>query len=667
MPTPTVAPYGSWTSPIRVEDLVADTVSPSFPRFVGDEIWWLEGRASEGGRYVVVARDAAGTTRDLIPAGWSARTRVHEYGGTPYTSYDAGAGKHGVVFTAWTDQRLYRLGPDDPEPVALTPEPAEPMAIRYADLRTIELDGAAVVMAVRESHLDGEVERAIVAVPIEPDPSEVGAGTRVLVANRHFLANPRLSPDGTRLAWIGWSHPNMPWDGTELFVTDIAAGDGGADLDPTAILGGVAESITQVEWAGADSLYATSDRSGWWNLYEIPAAGGEPRALCPREEEFGGAMWLLGFITFAVLADGRIVAQHGVGEMRIGILDPASGELTDLDVPYADWSEYLDVAGTRLVGLASSALESPAVVVVDLADGTTERIREAASDLPDQAYLPLPRRDRFEGVGGRPVYANVYAPRNPDFVAPEGELAPYVVFVHGGPTSSVTATLNLGAAILTSRGIGVIDVNYGGSVGFGREYRQSLVRQWGVIDVEDVVSAAEGLAKRGEADPARLAIRGGSAGGWTTLCALTRTTTFACGNSLFGVADLEALVADTHDFESRYVEKLVGDLPQDHDVFVERSPLTHADSLRVPVLLQQGLEDKVVPPSQAEVFVAALERAGVPYAYLPFEGEQHGFRIAANIIASVNAELSFYGQVFGFVPPGVPELEITHPTGSVAG
>ena len=667
MPNPTVAPYGSWTSPIRVENIVADSVNLAYPRLVGDEVWWLEGRPSEGGRYVVVARAADGTTRDVLPAGWSARARVHEYGGRPYTPYEASDATFGVVFTSWADQRLYRLGPDDAEPVALTPEPAEPAGLRYADLQTVQLDGATVVIAVREAHVAGEVQRAIVAVPVHPRDDAAGDGVRVLADNRHFLANPRLSPDGRRLAWIGWDHPNMPWDGTELFVADLGSGDspgatGGSE--PLAVLGGQAESVTQIEWANDDGLYATSDRSGWWNLYEVPAAGGDPKPLAAREEEFGCALWVLGLTTFAVLDDGRILTEHGVGEMRLGILDPASGELTDLDGPYTDWAEYLDAAGTRAVGIAESAVAAPAVVLIDLADSTMQRLREATSDLPDEAYLPLPRRDRFDGMGGRPVYANVYPPRNPDFVAPDGELPPYVVFVHGGPTSLVTATLNLGAAILTSRGIGVIDVNYGGSVGFGREYRQSLVRQWGVIDVEDVVSAAEGLAVRGEADRERLAIRGGSAGGWTTLCALTRTTTFACGNSLFGVADLEALVADTHDFESRYVEKLVGDLPQDRDVFVERSPLTHADSLRVPVLLQQGLEDKVVPPAQAEVFVAALERAGVPYAYLPFEGEQHGFRIAANIVTSINAELSFYGQVFGFEPPDVPKLELTYPAKS---
>lgn len=648
-------PYGTWPSPISAADLASASTRVAYPQLVGDEVWWLEARPAEAGRVVVVAAspDNPVDVRDLLPAPWSARTRVHEYGGLCFLGYDAGGGQ-GLIFTEWTDQRLYRLGPGDSAPVALTPAPTEPAGLRYADL-VLDLP-AGRVLAVRESHEGATLRRSIVAIPLDASAADNPAAVVELAAGSHFLANPRLSPDRQRLAWLGWDHPNMPWDGTSLVVAELDS-DGIATRSHV-VLGGPEESISQAEWATGTSLWAVSDRTGWWNLYEVGLDDAGPRPLRPVDEEHGAPLWQLGAKTFAPLRDGRLAVLHGLGALHLGVLDPATGTLTDVDTPYDTWGASLDTDGTAVVDVAASLTNPAAVVRVDTSTGITTVVRTPMTSVPDFDVLPEGRHEVFTGPEGREVHTYVYPPRNGDLTGPDGEAPPYVVFVHGGPTGHSPLVLDPAKAYFTSRGIGVIDVNYGGSTGYGREYRNRLRRQWGVVDVEDAVAAAEGLAASGAADPARLAIRGGSAGGWTTLCALVGTSTFACGTSLFGVADLEELVRTTHDFESSYVEKLVGDLPEDRDVFVARSPLTHAEDLAVPVLLLQGLDDPIVPPAQAELFAAVLVRKGVPHAYLGFPGEQHGFRQAANIQAAYEAELSFYGQVMGFVPPGVPVLEL---------
>lgn len=392
-------------------------------------------------------------------------------------------------------------------------------------------------------------------------------------------------------------------------------------------------------------------------------SGGAPTALCPREEEFGAPLWQLGQTTYAVLGDGRIAALHGRGAAVLGVLDPATGTLTDLDLAFTDWRAALSASGaTTVLGIAGSPTAPDAAIRVDLTTGGIDVLRSSLDAVPDAAYLPVPRPIVANGPGGRDVHAFVYPPSNPDAVAADGERPPYVVFVHGGPTAHSRGVLDLEKAYFTSRGIGVIDVNYGGSTGYGRAYRERLRKQWGVVDVEDCVAAVRHLADVGQADGDRLAIRGGSAGGWTTLAALTTTDAFACGTSYFGVAELLRFAQDTHDFESRYLDGLIGRLPEDHDVYVARAPLSHVDELSCPVLLLQGLEDKVVPPSQAEMFRDALLRKAIPHAYLAFEGEQHGFRKVETITAALQAELSFYGQIFGFTPPGVPLLNLV--TGS---
>jgi dipeptidyl aminopeptidase/acylaminoacyl peptidase len=655
-------PYGAWPSPLTAADVARGMLRLSAPRLVGDEVWWGEGRPEEGGRSVVVRRDASGAVTDVLPAGWSARSRVHEYGGVAWLPVAGG-----LVFVNWLDQRVYRLDLGAAEPVPLTAEPPEPAAWRYAD-PVLGPGGSSAreVWWVREAHADGAITRSLVAVPLDGN-----AAVRELVGGSDFLASPRPSPDGRRVAWLAWDHPRMPWDGTELRVGTL--GPAGAVDSVSTVLGGPAEAVLQPEWADADTLYAVTDRTGWWNLHRIPVGGGggpeplsrealrrpAPEALCPRAEEFGHPLWQLGQTTYGLLEDGRLLVRHGTDTDALGVLDPATGELTDLPLPYTSWQPQLAVAGSLVAGVAAGPAAAPAVVLVDVAAGTSTSLRTSLTDPPDPAYLPEPRAVTVPGPGERDVHAYVYPPRSPDAVPPAGELPPYVVFVHGGPTTQSPAVLDLEKAYFTSRGIGVVDVNYGGSTGYGRAYRERLRRQWGVVDVEDCVAVVRALVREGLADGARLAIRGGSAGGWTTLAALTGTDVFAAGTSHYGVAELIHFAAETHDFESRYIEGLVGVLPQDRDVYVERAPLSHVDRLSCPVLLTQGLEDQVVPPAQAERFVQALERKGIPYAYLAFEGEQHGFRRAETVATALEAELSFYGQVLGFTPPDVPVLPLS--------
>lgn len=647
------APYGAWPSPISAADVARSGIRLGFPQLVGahgEQVWWSEGRPEQAGRQAVVRWSVDGSVHDVLPAPWNARTRVHEYGGRSFLAVPADGG-HALVFAEFTDQRLYRLDPQAPDPTPLTPAPDTPGALRYADL---VLDpGGRSVWCVRESHHpDGRIGHALVTVPLDGS----GEVTEV-VSGSDFVAWPRPSADGRMLAWVAWDHPRMPWDGTELRVGRI-------DPDGTVgrwhtLLGGPTESVFQPEWAGPDTLYAASDRTGWWNLYRLSTAGGPPEALCPREEEFGFPLWQLGYRGYSVLDDGRLAVLHGLGQPVLGVLDPTTGRLEDLDLPYTEWTPTLSARGGLATAVAASPVLAPSVLRVDLAAGTAHAVRSSLADTPDPAYLPRPISEVLAGPGGRDVHANVYPPTNPEVSAPAGELPPYVVFVHGGPTARSAMVLDLEKAYFTSRGIGVIDVNYGGSSGYGRAYRERLREQWGVVDVEDSVAAVRALAEAGQADGARLAIRGGSAGGWTVLAALTGTDVFAAGTSYYGVAELLKFAEDTHDFESRYVDGLVGPLPDCQDRYVQRAPLSHVEELSCPVLLLQGAEDKVVPPSQSEMFRDALARKGIAHAYLLFDGEQHGFRRADTRLACLHAELSFYGQVLGFDPPGVPRLALT--------
>jgi dienelactone hydrolase len=641
----TTAKYGEWVSPISAAALAAAGHPVMGGAFVGADPWWTELRPAEGGRYAVRRLTAGGEPEDVLPAPWNARTRVHEYGGGAWVATAAGV----LVFAEFGDQRLYRLAPGgEPEPI--TPEPPTPAAWRYGDLQLVGDE----VWCVREQHENGEVTRDIAAIPVE------GGSIRSVVAGSHFLAYPRISPGAKQLAWIAWEHPQMPWDGTELRVARLDQGVAG---DWVTLAGSTAESVLQPEWADSETLYAISDRSGYWNLYAFGVAGGPPRALCPRDADFGGPLWSLGSAWYRTLDDGTLLTLRTLGTDTLAILDPGTGELRDLDFGVGDLGRTVlgGVRGRTALAVCSSATAPTGLRLLDLDAQTARDVRGSEDDLPDPAYLPDAELRTFPSRNDREVHAVVYPPRNKDFVAPDGELPPYVAFVHGGPTSHAGPMISTKVAYFTSRGIGVVDVNYGGSTGYGREYRERLREQWGVVDVEDTVAAIVGLADQGLANRHRLAIEGGSAGGWTVLAALTRTDSFACGASYFGVAELLEFVQETHDFESRYTDGLIGPLPEARERYVERAPLSHVDELSCPVLLLQGLDDPIVPPAQAERFVEALRRKGIPFGYRTYAGESHGFRRAETIIDSIEAELSFFGQVMGFTPPGVPVLELERP------
>ncbi|MDN3353531.1 prolyl oligopeptidase family serine peptidase [Actinomadura sp. DC4] len=639
------APYGSWPSPISAADVARARLRLSYPTIHGDQVWWQETRPERGGRTTIVR---SGT--DLLPAPWNARTRVHEYGGRAYLPLPDGD----LVFANYADQRLYRLT-EGQTPLPLTPEPAEPAGLRYADL-TLSPDGQHL-WCVQEAHAGGAVRRAIVAIPVTGAAAQDPGAIRELVSGADFYAFPTPSPGGGHLAWVQWSHPRMPWDGTELRVANFDPA--GTIERPRTVKGGLSESALAPTWIDDSSLYVVSDWPGWWNLYEVGLAGGSPQALYPAEEEFAGPLWQLGGRPYAVLDDGRIAVLHGQGDQRLGLYDPETAELTDFELPYTDWKLELSADGTTIVGVAGAPDIPWSVVAVDADSGEAKVLRSEMESLPDSAYLPLPRAQELEGPFGRPVHAFVYPPSNPSAQAPEGELPPYIVFVHGGPTGHSTSVLDMEIAYFTSRGLGVIDVNYGGSTGYGRSYRERLRRQWGIVDVEDTVAAAEALVRGGVADPGRLAIRGGSAGGWTTLCAITGSTLFKAGTSYYGIADPQNWLKETHDFESRYLYGLIGPMPGFERAYEERSPVARASSTACPVLLLQGLDDPIVSPPQSERFADAVAGKNIPYAYLTFEGESHGFRRAETVIACLEAELAFYGQTLGFDPKDVAPVQLT--------
>jgi dipeptidyl aminopeptidase/acylaminoacyl peptidase len=645
-------PYGSWPSPISAADVARARLRLGFPTVHDSDVWWQETRPEEGGRTTVIhLRD--GHRTELLPPPWDARTRVHEYGGRSYLPVPV-AGGYALVFSHYEDQRLHRLDPGDAKPRPLTPEPAVPGGLRYADY-VLSPDGAEV-WCVCEGHTPDGIRRAIVAVPLDGSAAQDASAIRELVSGADFYASPAPSPDGGRLAWVQWNHPRMPWEGTELRVATL---ENGRAVTPYTVKGGLTESALAPIWRDEESLYVVSDWPGWWNIYQVGLHGESATALYPAEEEFAAPLWTLGGMPYALLEDGRLAVLHGEGDMRLGIYDPETLELTDVDVPYEHWQPALSAHGTAVVGIAGGPTTPPTVVRIDTATGRSEALRSELTDLPDAAYLPRPRAEQLEGPFGRPVHALVYPPASPDAEGPADELPPFVVFVHGGPTSRASSVLSLERAYFTSRGIGVVEVNYGGSSGYGRAYRERLRRQWGVVDVEDAVAAARALAAGGIADPARIAIRGGSAGGWTTLAAVTQTDVFKAGTSYFGISDLKTFADATHDFESRYLFSLVGPLPGFERAYEERSPLNRADETSCPVLLLQGLDDPIVPPDQSERFAQALAAKKVPYAYLTFEGESHGFRRAETVIACLEAELAFYGQTLGFTPRDAKPLSLS--------
>ncbi|CAN5271441.1 S9 family peptidase [soil metagenome] len=637
-----VLPYGSWPSPISVAMSVAGETSLREPRLDGQDVYWIEGRPQEGGRQVIVRWRQRDGAVDVTPAPFNARTMVHEYGGGAY------AVRHGLVyFSNLADGRIYR------QAAGGTPEPlTEEAPHRFGDLVVDAARGR--LLAVREDHT-GTASGAVRAArqgdrPPEPQDTLVAIDTSngsqtVLASGADFYSSPRPSPDGSRLAWLSWSHPNMPWDGTELWLAEVDAS--GLPVDARLVAGGLEESVVQPEWTPDGVLVYASDVSGWWNLYRL-AGTGSATPLLEMEAEFAGAQWVFGMSWYGIGSDGDIHAvarRQGRDELwRIGT---GGGPAERLEVP-DEQIQSLQVGRDRLVYLGASARSAKAVVTMDLVSGARDVLRRAAELEVDEGYIAPPEPITFPSADGRTAHALYYRPTNRDAEGLPTERPPLVVMSHGGPTSFAWPGLNMETQMFTSRGFAVVDVDYGGSTGYGREYMRLLDGRWGIVDVEDCIHAARFLADRGDVDPRRMAIRGGSAGGYTTLAALVFHDTFAAGASHYGVGDLEALARDTHKFESRYLDRLVAPYPAGVDLYRERSPIHHIDRLSAPIIILQGADDRVVPVAQAETMVAACDARHIPHAYLLFEGEGHGFRRAENMVRARQAELSFYAQVFGF-------------------
>ena len=630
----TPAPFGQWSSPLSAERIASAAIRLIDVTVEGPDTYWIEMRPADRGRYVIVKRTADGQLSDLTPAPFNVRTRVHEYGGGAWLVH-----RGRVFFTNFEDQRLYVIEPGL-EPRALT----EPGDLRYADFVVDEARGR--LIAVREDHSgDGEAVNELVELRLPLDEQGF-AEQRVLVTGHDFVASPRVSPDGRTLAWLTWEHPCMPWDGTTLWRASL---DGeGALGEPERVTGSESESVVQPAWSPDGALYFLSDARGWWNLYRCVENGVE--CVFAMDAEFGGPLWALGLSRYSFAGHGTLVCiyeQDGLGHLaRLR----GEGSLERFETPYVVFAQ-VNVSGGRAVFLAGSSTESVAVVELELSTGRTQVLRRAvdeelSSDLVSSAEpISFPAQD---GTGLS--HALFYAPRNPSFRGVDGELPPLVVMSHGGPTSATSSALKPEIQFWTSRGFAVVDVNYGGSSGYGRAYRDRLKGKWGIVDVDDCVGAALYLADAGRVDRERLVIRGGSAGGYTTLAALVFRDVFRAGASYYGVSDLEALAKHTHKFESRYLDSLVAPYPDGLAVYHERSPVHFTDQLSCPVIFFQGLEDRVVPPDQAECMVAALRAKKLPVAYVAFEGEQHGFRDAANIKRALENELFFYLKVFGLSP-----------------
>ncbi|MEE1926933.1 prolyl oligopeptidase family serine peptidase [Streptomyces sp. TRM 70351] len=652
----TPAPYGTWASPLDAALVAAHDGRPEYLGAVGGELWWTAPRPAEGGRRALLRLrgDGAGGPESVLPPPWDVRSRVIEYGGVPWAAVVRPDDGPLVVFVHHADQRLYAFQPDVPGagPRALTPVAATGGGLRWAD-PVVWWERGEVWCVLEESTgpRPTEVRRVLAAVPLDGSAAGDRDAVRELVGACHdFVTGPRLSPDRRHAAWLAWDHPRMPWDGTELRLAEIS--DDGRLESARTVLGGPEESVAQTDWAPDGALLAASDRSGWWNLYRVDPEGGEPAALCPREEECADALWRLGQRWFAPLPTGLVAVLHGRGAKALGVLDPATGDLADVPGPWTEFSPTLAVDGTRVVGVAAGPHRAYEIVELDTRTGHSRVLAERHTDAVDPAYLPQPRARTFAGPGGREVHARVYPPRHPAHTGPAGERPPFVVWAHGGPTGRAPLVLDLEIAYFTSRGIGVAEVDYGGSTGYGRAYRNRLRGQWGVVDVEDCAAVALALAAEGSADRERLAVRGGSAGGWTSAVSLVSPAAagvYACAAISYPILEPEGWTGDgTHDFESRYLESLIGDPARHPERYRERSPVRHADRVAVPFLLLQGLDDAICPPAQCERFLAALREAGreVPHTYLEFAGEGHGFRRAETITAALEAELELYVRTF---------------------
>jgi dipeptidyl aminopeptidase/acylaminoacyl peptidase len=629
MTEPQIRTYGSWKSPLTAEEVFARAIGLSAIGLDGDDVYWRE--SLPDGRNVAVRLRPDGSRTTCTPPGYNVRTRVHEYGGGAYLAAD------GVIyFSNFDDQKLYRQAPGA-EPQALS----QTEGIRYADAAYDRRRHRLIL--VREDHTASTPQPVNSLVAVD---ALTGGDGQVLESGHDFYSTPRLSPDGTRLAWLAWDHPNMPWDGTELWEAEVLP-DGSLG-QRRLVAGGQAESIFQPSWSPDGRLYWVSDQTGWWNLYRRRESDGAAEPLCPMEAEFGEPQWVFGQSRYAFATAEQLVCTYiQSGLYHLAVLDTRSLRLEPIDLPHTFVGSLQAAPGKAYFvgGTPTTPLE---VVRLDLATHAVESLRRSREVTLDAGYISVAQPIEFPTEGGLTAHAFFYPPQNRDFSGPGGERPPLLVMSHGGPTSATYAELEYGLQYWTSRGFAVLDVNYGGSTGYGRAYRERLKGSWGIVDVADCVNAARYLVAEGLADPNRLAIRGGSAGGFATLCALTFYDTFKAGASYFGVSDLEALARDTHKFESRYLDGMVGPYPERRDLYLARSPIHHTRQLATPIILLQGLDDPVVPPNQAEMMLEAVRAREVPVAYVAFPGEQHGFVKAENNRRAREAELYFYSRIFNF-------------------
>jgi dipeptidyl aminopeptidase/acylaminoacyl peptidase len=642
---PQIAPYGSWASPLSAEAISDARVNLGDLRSVHGRLYWTQSVPAAGGISALFSMDGAAAAMPVTPYGINVRTRVHEYGGAPYVVVG-----DTVYYSQFSDQRLYALEAGG------NPAPLTPVGYRFADCTAAgsKASGSSLI-CVREDHTDpSKVRNALVRVPL-PD----GGAGEVLYGESDFVAFPRLSPDGHQLAFIAWNHPHMPWDATEL---KVAALDEHGLAAPITVAGGAAESVVDPQWDSDGTLYFISDRSGYWNLYSRSSTGVQP--VWTRAADFATPQWILGQAHYALTGTGFAVSCFGErGLQRLAVVDLRRGTGRVLDLPYVDFQEFTRVDSTHVAALAGSAYEPSAIVNIDVRAGSVKTLHETGAVPLPHAAVSVAIPIDFPSARGRTAHAFYYPPLNPNFRAPPGTLPPLLTLVHGGPTAQASPAYTSRIQFWTSRGFAVVDVNYGGSSGFGRAYRQELNGQWGVVDVEDVIAAARYLGATGRADPVRTAISGGSAGGYTVLVALSTSDVFKAGADYYGISDMTVLAHDTHKFESRYLDTLIGPLPQAQSVYDSRSPLNHLEGFKAPLIVFQGADDPVVPPNQSAAIVEALRSRKIPLAYLLFPGEGHGFRKPENIVRSLQSELSFYGQVFGFTPADkLPPLTIEHMT-----
>ncbi|MEX2962173.1 prolyl oligopeptidase family serine peptidase [Microbulbifer sp. TYP-18] len=625
------APYGSWKSTIEADMLVKNSVRLSEASLVAGRYYWLESRPAEQGRSVLVQYCAASGRTDITPAPLSVRSKAHEYGGASYLVW-----QNRVYFVLAADQRIYQMDLDTRVPEPITPEGP----FRYADLF---LDRKRQrLLCVQEDYSPCDLGQEAVAriISIGLNQSS-GTEQRVLAEGADFYSNPTLCPQGRQLSFLRWHHPDMPWDATELCLASMDSG--GLASDPRVVAGGAGESVFQPQWSPRGELFYVSDRNNWWNLYRV----GDPSPLWRRHADFATPQWVFGMSTYSFTTSDEILCTFSEnGRWHLGKIDLTSGNHQVIKQPYCDL-ESLRCEGNEAVMIASAADRFPAIISYDSHSDRFEQIASSSS-LELESHVLSPAQSIEFVVGERSVHAFYYAPLNLAFEAPTGEKPPLIVFSHGGPTAATSAGLNLKVQYWTSRGFAVLDVNYSGSTGFGREYRERLEGQWGILDVEEVCSGAKFLAAQGLADPNRLLIKGGSAGGYTVLAALTFHNVFQAGASHYGIGDLTTLARDTHKFESRYLDKLVGPWPNAEQIYRDRSPVNHVQQLNCPVIFFQGLQDKVVPPGQAETMVQALEQQEIPVSYITFADESHGFRSGDSIKMALEGELEFYSRVFGF-------------------